>query len=301
MALLTTGQISAALRPGINTWYGNAYNRYEEQWSKIFEIAYSDMNYEIDVNINGLGLAPVKPEGAPVNYDTFQQGWKQTYQHIEYALGFIITQTAIEDNLYYQLAKQNTEALAISMKQTKENVAANILNRAFSGSYVGADGVCLGSNAHLLSKGGTYSNIPASNAALSESSLEQSFIDIAGFVDDAGLRINAKPSALIVPRQLWYNARRILGSDYQNDTADNAINVIKSDGGIDLIRNVYLSSSTAWFVKTDVMNGLRYFERVKEQLDQDLDFDTYNIKYKTRERYSFGWTDPRGVYCVQGV
>lgn len=300
---ISTGAIAAALRPGVNSWFGNAYKRYPDEYSQIFQIETSEMNYEVDVNINGFGLAVVKQEGESIAYDSMQQGYKQTYQHVTYGTGFIITEEAMEDNLYFKMAKANTEGLAIAMKQVKETVGANILNRFNNGSYLGPDGVVLGSNAHLLSKGGTWSNVPVTNAALSETSLEQAIIDIGGYLDDAGLKMQSNAVKLVVPRQLQFTADRILDSEYQNDTADNAVNILKSGKYLPGGRTVnhFLSSSTAWFVTTDAPVGLRHFIRRPVVISNDTDFDSANMKYKATERYSFGWTDARGIYCVAGL
>jgi len=300
---INTGALSKALRPGVNTWFGLAYDELPEQWSKIFDVETSDMNFEEDVNAYGFGLAPVKAEGQALSYDSMQQGFLQRYIHITYALGYIITREAIEDNLYMKLAKDRTDALAFSMRQTKEVVSANVLNRAFNSSYTGADGLSLCNSAHLLSKGGTMANIPAVAADLSEASLEQALIDIAGFVNDASLRISAIGESLIIPRQLMFEATRILKSPDRYNTADRSINAMYEmnvlPGGI--IMNHYLTASqSAWFVKTNVPKGLRLFQRRALEIENDTEFDTENMKFKASERYSVGWTDFRGLYGSNG-
>jgi len=303
MALINTGALAKALRPGVNTWFGNMYNRFPEEFSAIFDKEMSAMNFEEDVNVHGFGLGVVKPEGTAITYDSMQQGFIKRYIHIVYGLGFIITREAIEDNLYMKLAKSNTEALAHSMKQVKETVAANVLNRAFSSSYTGADGLELCSTSHLLSKGGTFQNKLSTAADLSEASLEQALMDIGGFVDDAELKMSARGMKLIIPRQLEFEAQRILKSDLQPGSANNDINVLMSGrylpGGFAV--NHYLTDSDAWFVKTDVPNGLRHFERRAMQIDNDTEFDSDNMKFKATERYSFGWTDPRGIFGSPGA
>ncbi len=300
---INTGALAKALRPGVNEWFGNMYNRYPDEFSAIFDVEQSMMNFEEDVNVHGFGLGVVKPEGEAVTYDTMQQGFLQRYIHVVYALGFIITREAIEDNLYMKLAKSNSEALAHSMKQVKETVGANVLNRAFNSSYVGADGKELCASDHLLSKGGSFSNELATAADLSEASLEQCLIDIAGFVDDASLKMQARGRKLIVPRQLEFEAQRILHSEYQNDTANNAISpIVKGkylpDG---FCVNHYLTDEDAFFIKTDVPNGMKHFVRRAMMLDNDTEFDTDNMKFKASERYSFGWTDPRGIFGCPGA
>ncbi len=300
---INTGEMARALKPGVNSWFGLAYAQYPEEWSQIFDMYQSSMYFEEDVNMYGFGLAAVKPEGTAITYDTSAQSFIKRYTHAVYALGYIITREAIEDNLYMKLAQQRTNALAMSMKQTKENVCANVLNRGFSGSYTGADGLALFSASHLLSKGGTFSNTIATAADLSEASLEQALIDIGGFVNDAGMKISCTGQKLIIPRQLQYEAKRILGSDLQNDSANNALNALKSCGMLPggVVMNHYLSDSDAWFIKTDCPDGLKLFQRRALEVENDTEFDTENMKFKSSERYSVGWTDPRGCYGSAGA
>lgn len=299
---INTGALSKALRPGVNTWFGLAYNELPEEWSQIFDKEVSEMNYEEDVNAYGFGLAPVKAEGQALSYDAMSQALFVRYIHITYALGYIITREAIEDNLYMKLAKERTDALAFSMRQTKEVVAANVLNRAFSSSYVGADGLSLCNSSHLLTKGGTYNNQLATAADLSETALEQALIDIGGIVNDAGLRVSAMGMKLIIPRQLQFEADRILKSPDRYNTADRSINAMYNMGvlpdGVAL--NHYLTSSSAWFIKTNVPKGLRLFQRRDLGMENDTEFDTENMKFKASERYSVGFTDWRGVYGSNG-
>lgn len=303
--MINTGAIAKALRPGVNAWFGLSYNQYPEEWKEIFDMgmAMSGMNFEEDVNVNGLGLATVKPEGSAIAYDTMQQGFLKRYVHVTYGLGYIITREAIEDNLYVKLAKQRTEALARSMRQTKENVAANILNRAFSNSYTGADGLELCSASHLLSGGGTFSNLLSPGADLSESALEQMLIQVAGFVDDKNLRMSAKGTKLIVPRQLIFEAERILKNNLRPATADRDINAMVQLSMLPqgYVVNHYLTDEDAFFIKTDVQDGLKMFQRRALEVKDDSDFDTENVKFKATERYSFGWTDPRGVIGSAGA
>ncbi|MEI6183893.1 MAG: hypothetical protein WCP65_00080 [Bacteroidota bacterium] len=301
--MINTGAISKALRPGVNSWFGLAYNQYPEEYKQIFDTMMSSMNFEEDVNVNGFGLAAVKPEGMALSYDSMQQGFLKRYVHVTYALGYVISREAIEDNLYIKLAQQRSEALARSMKQTKENVAANILNRAFNSSYTGADALELCSTAHLLSKGGTFSNKIATAADLSEASLEQALIDIAGFVDDANLRMSARGMKLIIPRQLQFEAQRILKNMDRPGTAERDINAMVSLGMLPggIVMNHYLTDTDAFFIKTDVAEGLKHFSRRALEIKDDSDFDTENVKFKASERFSFGWTDPRGIYGSPGA
>lgn len=301
--MINTGALSSALRPGVHAWYGAMYNRYPDEYVFIYDTEKSEMNWELDVNLHGFGLGVVKPEGTAVSYDTMQQGFKKTYYHTTLGLGFIITREAIEDNLYMKMAKSQSEALALSMKQVKETIAANVLNRAFNNNYVGADGIELCSTAHLLSKGGTFANKLAVDADLSEYALEQALIDIAGFVDDASNKMQCRGMRLIVPRQLDFEASRILNSDYRVDTTNNDINAIKFGRYLPqgYIVNHYLEDADAWFIKTDAPNGMRHFERRALSIDNDTEFDSDNMKFKATERYSFGWTDPRGIYGSAGA
>lgn len=301
--IINTGALASALLPGVNEWFGNMYKRYPDEFSQIFDVYKSDMNTEKDVNVHGFGLGVVKLEGESVSYDVMQQGFSKYYQHVTYGLGFVITQEAIEDNLYMQLARSESEALALSMKQVKENVAANILNRAFNSSYVGADGVELCSTAHLLSRGGNFSNKIAVAADLSELALEQALIDISLFVDDASLKMQSRGIKLIIPPQLQFEACRILKSDLQNDSANNAINAMRSEGMLPggYAINHYLTDADAWFIKTDAPSGLKHFVRRALVMDNDTEFNSNNMLYKATERYSFGWTDPRGIYGSPGA
>lgn len=303
MAVIGKGSLPRALWPGINKWAGADYNELKHQYKEIFQIDQSSKSYEIDATLSQTGLLRVKPEGSNISYDDFAQGFTQTYTHITYASGFIITREEIEDNQYMELAQKRAKFLGRSAKETKENVAANILNRAFNSSYTGADGVELCSTAHVLEKGGTYRNELATAADLSESSLEQMCIDIMDFRDGANKLINAKPRKLVIPRALCFEAERILKSTLQNDTANNAINALKSKGILPegYVVNHYLTDSDAFFVLTDVPDGLKLFQRRALETANDSDFDSENMKFKVTERYSVGWTDPRGIMGSPGA
>jgi len=299
MAEINTGAISKALMPGVREWFGNMYNRYPDQYVKIFDTKKSMKNFEEEVNLHGFGMGAVIPEGMGVTYDTMSQGPVKRYVHVEYGRGFIVTRVAIEDNQYPEVARSMSEMLGQGMKQLKETIGANILNRANNSSYVGFDGVELSSAAHLLTKGGTFSNELAVASNLSEASLEQALIDIGGFVDDASLKLQAQGQLLIIPRQLEFEAQRILKSQLKNDTAENAINVLNSGRYLPqgFTVNHFLSSSSKWFVKTNVPKGLTHYERRALEIKNDTDFDSENMKFKMTERYAFGWTDPRGIFC----
>ena len=303
MAIINTGSLAKALWPGVNKWFGHGYDEHSMEYKEIFKETRSDKNFEEDVNSYGLGLAVVKPEGENVSYDSMAQGFLKRYVHSTVALGFIVTREQIEDNQYMELAEQRSKSLAFSMRQTKENVAANVLNRAFNSSYTGADGVELCSTAHLLSKGGTFKNELSTAADLSEASLEQACIDIMDHKDDAGLRISVMPRKLIIPKELCFEAERILKSSLQNDTANNALNALKSKGVLPegYAVNHYLTDSDAFFLLTNAPDGMKHFQRRDVAIDNDTDFDSENMKFKASERYVFGWTDPRGIFGSPGA
>lgn len=300
--IITTASHPKALWPGIKAWWGQVYNEHATEYDKLFDSDTSSQNYEEDVQLTGFGLAPVKSEGAGVAYDSEVQGFTTRYTHIAYALGYIVTKEELDDNLYEQVSRRRAAALAMSFRQTKENVGANIYNRAFNPSYTGGDGVSLCATNHPNTTGGTFANKPAVDADLSEASLEDALIAIMGFQNDRGLLINVMPKSLVVARQNWYNANRILKSVYTPGSADNAINVLVATNALPegIVMNHYLTSPNAWFVRTNIQNGLKYYSRVGIQFDQDNDFDTMNAKAKGYERYSFGWTDPRAIYGVNG-
>ena len=300
--IITTASHPKALWPGIKAWWGQVYDEHKEEYSQLFDSDTSSMNYEEDVQLTGFGLAPVKSEGSGVSYDSEIQGFTTRYTHIAYALGYIVTKEELDDNLYEQVSRRRSAALAMSFRQTKENVGANIYNRAFNGTYLGGDGVALASTAHPNTSGGTFANKPSVDADLSEASLEDALTAIMGFQNDRGLLINVMPRSLIVARQNFWNANRILKSAYTPTTANNAVNVLVATNALPegIVMNHYLSSPNAWFVRTNIQNGLKYYSRVGIQFDQDNDFDTMNAKAKGYERYSFGWTDPRAIFGVNG-
>ena len=300
--IITTASHPKALWPGIKAWWGQVYDEHKEEYSQLFDSDTSSMNYEEDVQLTGFGLAPVKSEGSGVAYDSEIQGFTTRYTHIAYALGYIVTKEELDDNLYEQVSRRRSAALAMSFRQTKENVGANIYNRAFNGTYLGGDGVALCSTAHPNTSGGTFANTPTVAADLSEASLEDALTAVMGFQNDRGLLINVMPRSLVVARQNWWNANRIMKSAYTPTTANNAVNVLVATNALPegIVMNHYLTSPNAWFVRTNIQNGLKYYSRVGIQFDQDNDFDTMNAKAKGYERYSFGWTDPRAIYGVNG-
>lgn len=302
--VITSSSFAKLLWPGLNAIYGKEYNDYAVEWDKLFEKNTSDKAYEEDLGLSSFGLAVVKPEGSPISYDTERQGFTSRYNHVVYALGFIITREIYEDDLYGKVGAQKAKALARSLRQTKELVAANIYNRAFTAGYTGGDGIVLCSTAHLNVAGGTYSNKIATDADLSEAALEQAVIDIAGYRDDRGLLIAAKPEKLVIPYQLQFEAKRILNADGRVGTDLNDPNVLKQSSIFNqVIVNHYLNSTgnDDWFILTNVKDGLKYFERRGDQFEMDNDFDTENAKFKATARYSFGWSDPRCIYGSQGA
>lgn len=303
MALINRGNILSALRPGINTWFGLGYARYEDEYKQIFNIESSSMSFERDVNVYGFGMAAVKPENTAVQYDTMAEGFAYNYVHIALALAFAVTHEAMADNLYMKLTKQNTVELGKALKEAKETIGANILNRAFNSSYTYADGLSLINSANLLSGGGTYSNQLAVAADISESALEQAIIDIGGFVNDRSMKSKFLARKIVIARQWEFEIQRILKSELRVATADNDINVLKS--GMYLpegyVVNHYLTNNNAWFMLTDCPNGLTHFVREPVKIDSDVEFNTDNILVKGYERYSFGCTDKRAIYGSAGV
>lgn len=301
MSIINSGSFAKALWPGINAWYGKAYNDYPVEYLDLFEKNSSTKAFEEDVGISSFGLAVQKPEGAPIMYDTERQGFITRYQHVVFALGFLITREVMEDDQYDVVGQKKANALARSIRQTKEIFGANVYNRAFNAAFVGGDGVSMINAAHPNIKGGTWANQIATAADLSEAAIEQACIDIAGFTDDAGLLIAARPESLVISRQQIYEAKRILGSDGRVGTDNNDLNALKTMGAIPkVITNHYLTDVDAWFIRTDVKDGLKYFERRADSFDMDNDFDTDNAKFKAMSRYSFGWTDPRAIYGSAG-
>ena len=300
--VITSSSFAKLLWPGLNSVYGKEYNDYPVEWEQLFEKNTSDRAYEEDLGLSSFGLAAVKAEGAPIQYDTERQGFTSRYNHVVYALGFIITREIYEDDLYGKVGAQKAKALARSMRQTKEINGANVYNRAFTSGYTGGDGSTLVASDHANVAGGTWSNKIATASDLSEAALEQAVIDIAGFRDDRGLLIAAKPEKLVIPYQQQFEAHRILGANGRVGTDFNDPNAIKDMSLFkDVVVNHYLTDSDAWFILTNVKDGLKYFERRADQFEMDNDFDTENAKFKATARYSFGWSDPRAIYGSAGA
>lgn len=302
MSVITSGSFAKALWPGVNAWYGKEYAEYPVEWDKLFEKHSSSRAFEEDVGVSSFGLASVKTEGSPITYDSERQGWITRYQHVVYALGFIITREIMEDDQYDIVGQRKAQGLAFSMRQTKEIVAANVYNRAFNSGYVGGDGVSLLNASHPTIAGGTFSNQIGTAADLSEAALEQACIDIAGFTNDRGLLIGVRPESLVISRYMPFEAKRILGTNGRPGTDNNDLNAIKDMGMIPkVIVNHYFTDADAWFIRTNVKNGMKYFARREDAFDMDNDFDTENAKFKATARYSFGWTDPRALYGSAGA
>ena len=295
---ISRSQLLKELLPGLNALFGMEYSRYGEEHKEIFETETSERSFEEETKLSGFSAAPVKNEGNAIAYDNAQEAWTARYNHETIALGFSITEEAMEDNLYDTLSARYTKALARAMAYTKQVKGANVLNNGFSSSYKGGDGVELFSTAHPLVSGGTNSNEPSTAADLNETSLEAAVIQIAGWTDERGLLIAAKPRKLIVPPSLMFVATRLLETELRVGTNNNDINALKNNGSIPggYSVNHYLTDTNAWFLCTDVPNGLKHFVRTPLANSMDGDFDTGNVRYKARERYSFGWSDPLGAY-----
>ena len=299
---ISRAQLLKELLPGLNALFGLEYARYGEEHKEIYETETSERSFEEETKLSGFSAAPVKAEGSAIAYDNAQETWTTRYNHETIALGFSITEEAIEDNLYDSLSARYTKALARAMAYTKQVKAAAVLNNGFNAAYAGGDGVPLFSASHPLISGGTNSNTPSTQADLNETSLEAAVIQIAGWTDERGLLIAAKPRKLIVPPALMFVATRLLETELRVSTADNDINALKNNGSIPggYTVNHFLTDTNAWFLSTDVPNGMKHFVRTPLQNSMDGDFDTGNVRYKARERYSFGWSDPLGMYGSSG-
>jgi len=299
---ISKAQLVKELEPGLNALFGLEYKNYANEHTEIFNSENSDRAFEEEVMLSGFANASVKPEGGSVNYDAAQETFTARYTHETLALAFSITEEAIEDNLYDRLASRYTKALARSMANSKQVKAANVLNRAFNSSYTGGDGLELCSTAHVIVSG-TEQNELSTAADLNETSLEQAMIDIAALTDERGLKIAAKGMKMIVPSALQFTAERLMKSVGRVGTADNDINAIKNMGMVPqgYVVNHYLTDTDAFFIKTDVPNGLKHFTRAPIKTAMEGDFETGNVRYKARERYSFGWSDWRGIFGSPGA
>ena len=307
---ISRAQLLKELLPGLNALFGMEYARYGEEHKEIYETEKSERSFEEETKLAGFQAAPVKNEGSAIAYDNAQEAFTARYTHETIALGFSITEEAIEDNLYDSLSARYTKALARAMSYTKQVKAASVINNGFSGSYPGGDGVSLfGVNSggsrvgHPLVNGGVNYNSPTVAVDLNETSLENAVIQIAAWTDERGLLIAAKPRKMVVPPALMFVAKRLLDTELRVGTNDNDINALKQMGAVPegYTVNHFLTDSNAWFLLTDVPNGMKHFERMPLANSMDGDFDTGNVRYKARERYSFGWSDPLGIWGSAGA
>jgi hypothetical protein len=300
---ISRAQLVKELLPGLNALFGLEYKKYGEQHREIYETETSDRSFEEETKLSGFSAAPTKNEGNGISYDNAQEAWTARYTHETIALGFSLTEEAVEDNLYDSLSSRYTKALARAMAYTKQVKAANVLNNGFDSNYAGGDGVALFSNAHPLVSGGVNSNIPSVASDLNETALENAVIQIAAWTDERGLLIAAKPRKLVIPPALQFVATRLLETEQRVATADNDLNALKNNGSIPegYTVNNFLTDPAAWFLTTDVPNGLKHFVRSPMSTSMDTDFDSGNMRYKARERYSFGFSDPLGVWGSEGA
>jgi hypothetical protein len=300
---INRAQLVKELEPGLNALFGLEYDRYENEHTEIFDTENSDRAFEEEVMLSGFGQAPVKGEGSSVTYDTAQETFTARYSHETVALAFALTEEAIEDNLYDSLSSRYTKALARSMATTKQVKAANVLNNGFSTSFPGGDGKPLMATDHPTLSGGDQSNEPSTAADLNETSLENAMIDISQFVDERGIKVNVQARKLIIPPQLQFVAERVLKTPGRVGTSDNDINALKNMGMLPdgYVVNHYLTDTDAFFIKTDAPNGLKHFVRSAMSTGMEGDFETGNVRYKARERYSFGFSDWRGIYGSPGA
>ena len=299
---ISRAQLLKELLPGLNALFGLEYARYGEEHKEVYETETSERSFEEETKLSGFSAAPVKGEGSAIQYDNAQEAWTTRYNHETIALGFSITEEAIEDNLYDSLSARYTKGLARAMAYTKQVKAAAVLNNGFNAAYVGGDGVSLFNTAHPLVNGGTNSNTPTTQVDLNETSLEAAVIQIAAWTDERGLLIAAKPKKMVIPPSLMFVAKRLLDTELRVATNNNDINAIKQMGAIPegYTVNHFLTDPNAWFLTTDVPNGMKHFIRTPLANSMDGDFDTGNVRYKSRERYSFGWSDPLGIWGSSG-
>jgi hypothetical protein len=300
---ISRAQLLKELLPGLNALFGLEYARYGEEHKEIYETETSERSFEEETKLSGFTAAPVKNEGSAIAYDNGQEAWTARYTHETIAMGFSLTEEAIEDNLYDSLSGRYTKALARSMAYTKQVKAANVINNGFTSGYTGGDGKTLFATDHPLISGGVNSNTPSTQSDLNETSLENAVIQIAAWTDERGLLIAAKPRKLIVPPALQFVATRLLETELRVGTADNDINAIKNNGSIPegYTVNHFLTDSNGWYLTTDVPNGMKHFVRTPMSTGMDGDFDTGNVRYKARERYSFGYSDPLGMFGSSGA
>jgi len=300
---ISRAQLAKELEPGLNALFGLEYARYDNEAAEIYETESSERAFEEEVMLSGFGSAPVKSEGSAISFDDAQEAYTARYTMETIALAFSITEEAIEDNLYDRLASRYTKALARSMANTKQVKGAATLNNAFDSNFVGGDGLELCSTAHVLVNGNTFRNEPSTAADLNETSLENGLIDIAAFVDERGLKVSVRGTKMVVPAALQFVADRLLESTLRPGTADNDVNAVRNMGMLPqgYVVNHYLTDTDAWFLKTDTPRGFIHFERLAMSTKMEGDFDTGNVRFKARERYSFGYSDPRCVYGSPGA
>lgn len=299
--VITTGNHPKALWPGMHKFWGREYNEFPQEWSQIFDSQTSEKNYEEDAEVTGFGLAPRKAQAAAISYDSESQGATTRYTHVTYGLGYVVTREELEDNLYEIVSKRRIKALAFSVRQTEETVAANILNRAFNTSYTGGDGKAMVVSDHPTISG-SQSNVLTTAADFSEASLEDLIIQIMQATNSRGLKIKLMPQKLVIPAAVAFDAHRVVKSALQSGTANNDANAVKDMGLVkDIVVNHYLTDSDAWFLTTNAPNGLIRFNRRATEFKQDNDFDTENAKAKSTLRFSVGWTDWRGIYGTPGA
>jgi len=299
---ISRAQLLKELLPGLNALFGLEYEKYENEHAEIYETENSERSFEEEVKLSGFGAAPVKPEGSAIAFDSAQESFTARYNHETVGMGFSVTEEAMEDNLYDALSARYTKALARAMAYTKQVKAANLLNNGFT-TFNSGDSVTLFNTAHPTVAGGNNSNRPSTDSDLNETSLEQAVIDIAAFTDERGLLIAARPRKLVVPPALMFVATRLLQTELRTGTADNDINALRNNGSIPegFRVNHYLTDTDAFFITTDVPNGMKHFVRTPMTTSMDGDFDTGNVRYKARERYSFGVSDPLGIYGSPGA
>jgi len=300
---ISRAQLHKDLLPGLNALFGMEYARYDDEQTDIYETESSSRSFEEEVKLSGFDAAPVKDEGSAISYDAAQESFTARYNHETIAMGFAITEEAMEDNLYDSLSGRYTKALARAMAHTKQVKAVVPLNNGFTTAYSSGDGVALFSASHPLVSGGTNSNTQSTAADLNETSLEAAVIQIGKWTDERGLMIAARPQSLVIPPDLQFVAARVMQSELRPGTADNDINAVRSMGVVPggTIVNHYLTDTDAWFLLTDIPNGLKHFNRVALETSMDGDFDTGNVRYKARERYSFGVSDPLGIWGSPGA
>jgi hypothetical protein len=296
---ISTGNFAKALWPGINAWYGKEYAEHKTEWTELFDQFKSRRAWEEDVGYTGFGLPVIKGEGETITYDVQRQGFVNRYTHVVYALGFIITREMFEDDLYDIVGEKRARGLAFSLRQGKEILAANVYNRAFNSTYTFGDGKELLATDHPNVGGGTYANELTTAADLSEASLVQACIDLMKFTDDRGMKIKVMPKKLIIPVDLWPDTERLLETQYEVGTGNNTVNIVYKK--MPYVVNHYLTDTDAWFIRTDVKDGLKYFERRGDSFDMDNDFDTENAKFKASFRCSFGATNPKALFGSPGA